>query len=88
MAINVFKKGRMYSKTVLFKEQALSKAALAAGLDLGLSVRAMHRLASQGMVVQGSHRPVRLQPGTLRSPALCCSESVVFLGAGCSKVCV
>lgn len=39
MAINVFKKGRTYSKTVFFKEQALRKAALAAGLDVRLSLR-------------------------------------------------
>lgn len=35
MAINVFKKGRMYSRTVFFKEQVLSKAALATGLVIG-----------------------------------------------------
>lgn len=47
MAINVFKKGRMYNETIFFfKEQALSKAALAAGLDFGLRVCAMRRLVS------------------------------------------
>lgn len=45
MAINVLKKGRMYSKIVFIQEQALGKAALATGQGVVPSVCGMPRLA-------------------------------------------
>lgn len=61
----------MYSKTVFTQEQALSKAALATGWGIVLSVCGMARLAllcfalgcgelvQPGWMAHGSHRPVQ-----------------------------
>lgn len=96
MAINIFKMGRMYSETVFFKNQALSKAALAAGLGVGLLVQrtdwrrcaprwdARHGEPAQlGWVARGSRGPVqrsRYSLTALRSLVLCCPEFCVPRG--------